>query len=75
MGGKGEGTDLLRGLGLNVGVDLECDGVHQRLVDEEDVEGVSRVVFEVVVPLAADVRGIGEGDGVAVFVVAYGVIL
>ena len=75
MGGEGEGTDLLRGLGLNVGVDLEHDGVHQRLIDEEDVEGVSHVVFEAVVPLAVDARGIGEGDGVAIFVVVYGVIL
>ena len=75
MEGEGEGTDLPHSPGLNVGVDLECDGVHQHLIDEGDVEGVSHVVFEVVMPLAADARGIGEGDGVAVFVVAYGVIL
>jgi hypothetical protein len=59
---------------LDAGVHLESDAVNEHIVDEEDVESVSRVIFQVVVPSSPDTRGIMEGDCVAVLGETDGVV-
>jgi hypothetical protein len=59
---------------LDAGVHLESDAVHEHVADEGDVESVSRVIFQVVVPSLLDARGIMEGDRVAVLGETDGVV-